>query len=521
MKGSSAFIIIFAALALSVPDGSSFASDGPASLPNRTTLTPVIHPPAGSAPAPIVPPAKVVPPTAPVPESSPAEQFPGATPPPGTKALTLEEAIDMALGGHPRIKGAKADVTAAEFRILQAKSAFWPQLSFQIDRNYTLLGEVTPAITPKTNKPTLVETKGYLTYNDFLFTGSWTVFDFGRTYFAVKSSRALEYSLKDTLTATEQMVAYDVMDAYYNLLKSQTLVKVQEETLNAAFSHLKQAEGFFEVGVKPRFDVTQAEVQVNNAKVSLLQANDAVKGARVTLNTKIGIPPLTPTVVEERPALEELHNTMEGYQADAVKNRPDLQSLQETVRSNELNVKGQLAGFLPTVSVTGSYDWYKPDLLSSLPARNIEMLINFPLFQGFLTVSQVGQARAAVLSSRYKLEDTKLTVLNDVSQAFISVEDAKASYLALETSVREAKENLDIAQGRYEAGVGPLIDVTDAQVNLTQTETNRAQAFYSYHLAFSQLMRSTGANAGTVNLKPNGFDPRSVLGIGTSAPWTR
>ncbi len=90
------------------------------------------------------------------------------------------------------------------------------------------------------------------------------------------------------------------------------------------------------------------------------------------------------------------------------------------------------------------------------------------------------------------MEDAKLNVLNDVASAYLSVQDAKARTVALEVSVQKAQENLDIAQGRYEAGVGNIIDVTDAQVLLTTAKTDKAQAYYDYHLAYSKLLRSTG-----------------------------
>ena len=117
---------------------------------------------------------------------------------------------------------------------------------------------------------------------------------------------------------------------------------------------------------------------------------------------------------------------------------------------------------------------------------------DIPIFSGFNTVAKVGQARANMLASKYAIEDTKNDIMNQVGISYIAIEDAGASYEGFKVTVRSARENLDIANGRYEAGVGAILDVTDAQVSLTTAEANLAQSFYNYHLAYSKLLRNTG-----------------------------
>jgi outer membrane protein len=395
------------------------------------------------------------------------------------RPVTLEECVGVALGEHPRIKGAEEDVKAADFRTEQAASTFWPQVSAGASRSWS--HAETSARTANAN------------INNLDLNLSWDVFDFGRTYYTVKSSSALASATVRDLNAAQQTVAYDVMDSYYNLLKAQSLVKVAQESLNNANDHLKQAQAFFEVGVKPRYDVTKAEVEVNNAKVRLISAEDAVKGARVNLNTRLAIDPLTPLIVQDRPQLEVLDKPMEGYFEDALRNRPELLGLQERLRANELAVKSTRAEYLPQINATGNVGILKEDSVpGTFDSNTFAIAVDLPVFEGFRTRARVGEARANTLSTRYRVEDTKTGVLNQVSSAYIAIEDARARTDALNVSVRSARENLDIAQGRYEAGVGALIDVTDAQVSLTQAETDLAQAFYDYHLAHTSLLRSTG-----------------------------
>lgn len=408
---------------------------------------------------------------------------------PADRAITIEEAVNIALGGHPRIKGAEQDIESGRQGTRIARSAYWPQFSFDMSRNYIF----TARQVRFGGFNTL--TKAHFIANNFTFNGSWTLFDFGRTYHGVKSLKEVEGSLLQGLTEAQRQVAYDVMDAYFALLKAQSLVRVSEETKAAAEKHLEQARAFYEVGVKPRFDVTQAEVEVNDAQVALIQANDAVRSARATLNIRLGAAPLTPVRVAELPVVEELKRPMEDYLREAVENRPDIQALEAQVRAKDESVKAAWAGHLPRVTAGASLNWYDEDHTTPQENHNIQVALDLPLFEGFMTDARVGQARADALSAKYRVEDLKLTVLSQVSLAYIAVEDAWARFGALGSSVKKAKENLEIAQGRYEAGVGPLIEVTDAQVSLTKAQTDYAQAEYDYHSAHTSLLRSVGRGA--------------------------
>ncbi len=406
--------------------------------------------------------------------------------PASAKALTLEDCIAVALRKHPRIKGARQDVVAGRFRTLGAASVYFPIIDFGLNANG--LASFFPIGGHNTT----------FSYDDITwgFNGSWTLFDFGRTYYSVRSYAELDKALYKTLSSVQQNVVYDVRDAYYSLLRAQTLVKVAGDTLAQANEHLREAKGFYDTGVKPRYDVTQAEVGVNNAKVQVIQAYDAVTQARINLNTTMTVDPMTRTIVVDRPELEPLDKTLEQYLALAIENRPDIKALESQRKAYGLAVKGALAGFMPVISASGAYDWNRlvyPDQPGVFGTSNYAVGITVPLFQGFRTVAEVGQARAAALSAKYRVEDSKLGVENDVASAYLAAQDASARIAALKVSVRKAKENLDIAQGRYEAGVGNIIDVTDAQVQLTQARTDEAQAYYDYHLAYSRLLRSTGA----------------------------
>jgi len=198
-------------------------------------------------------------------------------------------------------------------------------------------------------------------------------------------------------------------------------------------------------------------------------------------------------MVEELPITEKLDATVDGYIDDAIENRPELKGQEFQMRSAEAGVKGAYADFLPTITAGATQNWNKEDHSEMLSNQNVIVAVNVPLFEGFRSVAAVGEARARALSAGYRLEDLKRDVTLQVTAAYLAVEDAKARIDALETSVKKAEENLEIAQGRYEAGVGPLIEVTDAQVGLTSARTDLTNAKYDYHSSYADLLRSVGA----------------------------
>lgn len=410
------------------------------------------------------------------------------------RPLALDECINIALGGHPRIKAAEQDLKAGEYRTEQAKAVYWPWLTFNASRNYRHYETLvrfgsTPA-----------KTSARFVANNFAFNANWTLFDFGRTYYNVRGLSELESSLTKDLTAAEQSMAFDVVNAYFSLLQAEKLVDVANETKAASQSHLEQATAFYDVGVKPRFDVTSAEVELNNAKLGLIEAEHTAKLARVTLNTVLGYPPTAPTEVVDMPPTEKLSGSMDEYLAKALAERPELKSLEFAESSARMGVRAAYAGYLPALSASGSYSWYKEDHSDMFKSDNVMVAVDVPIFEGLKTTAALGEARARALSAGYRLEDTRRNVEVEVGAAFLGVEDAAAKIDTLVSSVKKARENLDIAHGRYEAGVGPYIEVTDAQVAFTQALTDKTRAEYEYHIAYARLLKSVGKTAGDKGL---------------------
>ena len=405
---------------------------------------------------------------------------------PTDREVTLEECTAFVLGTHPRIKGAEQDEIAGKYRVKETQAAYWPFVNFQANAAYQHSSGARVGNAVVSN-PSDIRTAA------MAFNLNWILFDFGRTYFNVQTQKKLEDALAYDLATAQNSVTYDVRDAYFNVLRSQTLLRVAHATLDQANSHLKQAQAFYEVGTRPKFDVTSAEVEVNDATLQVIQAEDAIKTSMVTLTTRLGIDPLTELKVQDRPELEKMDYPLADYLELAMKNLPNLQALYERLNAAEMTVKQAYSDFLPSLSSSATANWFKEEHSPTVDTQLVQVTVDVPIFEGFRRTARLGETKAAALSAKYRIEDAKNDVALVVGQAYTRAVDARTRTVTLVASVTKAKENLDIAQGRYEAGVAQIIEVTDAQTSLTTAETNLAQANFDYHLAYSTLLRAIGA----------------------------
>jgi outer membrane protein len=175
----------------------------------------------------------------------------------------------------------------------------------------------------------------------------------------------------------------------------------------------------------------------------------------------------------------------------AYANRPELQSLVEQQVALEEEIKRLKRDYLPSINGGGSYTWTGTDY----PLQenwNIGASLNLSLFSGGLTTAQVGEAEANLAALQYDAESLRQNVALEVRRAVLDLRRAAASIGVAEKGVQEARESLELAQGRYRTGVGNIIELTDAQTALTSAEASHVQALYGYRTALAALERAVG-----------------------------
>lgn len=410
--------------------------------------------------------------------------------------LTLPECVDIALKHQPSIQAAQQNVIAGRSRETQARSRYYPQ--FTASSGYSEDRSLGGAFGESS-------TKSYVTSLQL----DQMLYDFGRTGNSVDAARWNTRSLKRELDAAVQDVVLEVKQAYYSLLAAENLVAVAEKSLAQTESRLQQAQAFFRAGSKPRFEVTRAEVDVNTAKLNLITARNNVRISSIALNNAMGVPPGQETVIsEELPPIPPLP-TLEQAEALALLNRPQMLRAAAEMEAAEARVRAERSNYFPTIAANGVYNWANGTSefggIAGMPIAgdsevdinnswNAGVILSVPLFEGWLTRGRVREARANHAAIAAQRDAIRQSVLLEVNQSYADMESARVRIEVMKSSLQKARESLELAQGRYEAGVGPFIEVTDAQLAAVQAETDFIQAQYDYRLSVARLFRAIGKN---------------------------
>ena len=400
------------------------------------------------------------------------------------ETLELERCIEIALKKHPGIRAAANTLKAGESRVGQAKSGYYPQVSGTASYSRT-----DPTSTTSGRLSTTAGS-AYDSYGSSVAL-SQNLFDFGKTSTQVKIQTLNLDASRSDFDTTNAQVVFGVKQAYYGLLLTKRTRDVAREVVGQYEQHLVQAKGFFEVGLKPKFDVTKAEVDLSNAKLNLLKADNALRLAQVTLNNAMGLPEAPDYEIQDSLAFQRVEVDLDQSMKKAYDRRPDLQSILAKKKSLDETITLQKKGYTPYVTGNAGYGW-GGDSFPLDPGWSIGATLNIPLFSGFSTKYQVDEARANLDVLKANEETLRQGIFLEVKQAWLNLQEAADRIVTAEVIVRQAAENLELANGRYAAGVGSPIEVTDALVAQSNAKTTFIAALYDYKMARATMEKATG-----------------------------
>jgi TolC family type I secretion outer membrane protein len=403
--------------------------------------------------------------------------------------LTVDRCVVIALERHPQILAAWSTVKASESRIGQAIAGYLPQIN--LNAGYSKIKNPPGSITTGDSDAATIGGKRQYDQYSGSITASQLIYDFGKTPNQIWIQKYNTQAAEGDLSSTKGTLILLVRQAYYGLLASQRNLIVAKEVVAQYEQHLEQAKGFFEVGTKPKFDVIKAQAELSTAKLNLIKAENARKLAKVTLNNAMGTPDAPDFSVEDSLDVVKKEIPLAEAISRAYESRPELVASQARIKAAEEQVSYVYKGFLPSISATGSYnrsgrDFYPPE------GWTAGITATWGLFSGFDTVHKVREAKANLDTIRANHELLKQSVLLEVQQAYLQLLQAKESIPTAELGVQQATENLEIANGRYQAGVGNPIEVTDAEITYMNAKNAHTQALYDYQVAVASLDRAIG-----------------------------
>jgi outer membrane protein len=383
------------------------------------------------------------------------------------ETLKLERCVEIAVANLPALLAARATAEADRESVREAQAAYYPQVGWDssVSRSQvgprSSLGIQTPSVT----------------FNSYS-TGvslSQNIFDFGRTPAQVRVQKLTHRASVATIETDTQQAVFAVKQGYYGVLQAKRNQGVAEEAVKQFQAHLDQAQGQFDVGLAPKYDVTKASVDLGNAKVNLIKARNAVLVAKATLNNAMGVTGTLDYDIEDTLTFDPYAITLEDALAGAYAHRPDLASVVDRRRAAESSVTLARTGFFPSLGGSASYD-LSGNKFPLSRGWSLGLSLSVPVFNGFLTSAQVAAARANLNVLRADEEGQRQAVALAVEQAYLALKQAEDLVPVAELNVTAAQENFDIANGSYQEGVGDPIQVADAAVALITAKLAYIQA---------------------------------------------
>jgi outer membrane protein len=408
-----------------------------------------------------------------------------------TVKLNLQDAEALALKNHPQVLAAQNATSAMDQRVLEARSAYYPMLA----------GDATGS---QANTQARIGA-GFLTNSRLFnrvgtgFTLSQLITDSGRTPNLVAQSRLQVTAAQQNYQATRYDVLLAVNQSYFDTLRAQATVKVAQQTVDARQTIVDQITALYNNQLRSQLDVSFVEVNLSEAKLLLLQAQDQVQAAFAQLTRALGGQQPATYELADEPLPPSPPANPDALVAQALAARPELAAL---TASRDAAYRFEVAEkdlSKPNASLVGVGGYIPYINQITLPRRipaeyeGVAVNVQIPVLNGGLFKARREEAHYHVMEADQHLRDEQQRVVRDVRTAWAGATVAYQRLAVTAQFLRQATLAQDLAQGRYSLGLAPIVELTQAQLNVTAAEIENLSAKYNYQIEYATLQYDIGA----------------------------
>ena len=400
-----------------------------------------------------------------------------------TIILSLDDCIKQALANNPQIRSAFSNSEIYKTKIGQAWSNYFP--TFNMTNGYTRNRFLS------INFP--VPEQEYDFFNAMDTSASMLLFDFGKTKALADMSKRTYESTIANLDETINTIVYDVKEAYYALLHALEKQNVYQDSVNSYELQLKQAEAFYNIGTKPRIDVTMAQYNLGNAQLGYVKASNEVTLAVARLNNAMGLPDKESYKILDKLVMDKYQYDFDMVLEKAYATRPELLAYRKKAKASEILIRSTKRAFLPNIEAVGAFQVgggseFTDDYGWTVGAQFVYGNTNL-----WLLKKQVDEAKATHQKDLADLQVMEQNVYLQVKQAHVNLKNAHESIPITALSLKHAKEQFDLASGRYKAGVGDAIELKDSEITYRNARLDYLAALLQYNVSVADLERVIGA----------------------------
>jgi outer membrane protein len=403
-----------------------------------------------------------------------------------TSALTLQQAEAIALRNNPQITIGKLRALVAQQFVREQRSALLPN---------AYLG-----LTGVDSNPGTRIAAGFLN-NPIVFpraaggvTVGQLITDFGRTTNLLSSSQYGAKAEDESAAATRLHIILAVDKAFYNLLETEALVKVAQETVSARQLVVDKIQALTSAKLKSEIDLSFAKVDKARAELFLLETRNNHGASLASLSAILGYPDHQNfQLVEENTGIAPPPMDVNPLIVEAIQRRPEIAALKSEVESAQKSASAEHDLWRPTVTALGVVG-QAPVRDNSIPSwwGAVGVNVNIPVFNGFLFNARAKTADLQTDINRQSLLDFQNNLARDVRDAW---QDSNRSFerLSVTQQLREQADlALDLAQSRYNLGLSSIIEFSQAELQKTEANIADTDAKYQYRLSEIVLAYTTG-----------------------------
>lgn len=422
------------------------------------------------------------------PAPAPTQQLPQSAQPsaPATQSLTLQEAEKIAIQNHPQIQAASYLANVAKAQVTEARSDYYPHAH----------GSVTGVKAETNSRIAAGALNNPIIYDRFAdgVTIEQLVTDFGRTHEQVKSSELHARAQEENVTTTRADVLLEVDAAYYGVLKAQAVLQVAEETVKDRQLVSDQITALEKNKLKSGLDVSFANVDLAQAQLLLVQAQNDLQASFADLSTALGYSDQRTFQLADQPLPPAPPADLSTLTAQAMQNRPELVSRRLDVNSAQSYATAERDLWFPTISAVGTAGLtpYRQDTLAPRYAA-AGFNVNIPIFNGRQFNALHAEASAEAGAQQQYLRDLQNSIARDVRKAWLNANSGYQRLALTDQLLDQANQALNLAQARYKLGLSSIIELSQSQLNATEAEIAQASAKYDYAAELSALNFQIGA----------------------------
>ena len=405
--------------------------------------------------------------------------------------LSLERCINLALANNQDLKIAQKRIVESKGKKQEAFGNFLPTLS--ASGSYTRLKE-----SPKMS----VSFGGYEETFELgpedLYSTQLTLrqplFAWWKIYHGDKQAR-LDYMLvNEEYKQVKNNLIFEVKRAFYNVLLARQFVIIAKEGIDVTDSHYRTTRALYKEGRVSDYDVSRAKVQLVNNQTELIKAKNNLKLAREELSFLLNTKLEEDWEIKGDFPLEKREVSLEDALGKAFAERSEIRQLMIQEEVGKVSIKLARAENRPNLDFLANYQYTNPFYNREEwgESWNVILSLNFPLFSGLSNMGRVKQAKAGLEQVKILRSQVEQRIKLEVRKAIFDMEEARERIEAQKENVELARANLKIAEERHRLGLMSEIELRDAQLSLTQAETDYFQALYDYNVASAFLDKAVG-----------------------------